>query len=208
MLNGFLLQPCQFRLDKLSLVRITWQRNHIKILVFKGTLIFQIKFVEKSAWSLIKSWYKDLTVKTPEVVRFRLETSGSSVIWISINLSTKWIHLCHLLPVKVLLKEILTGGACAKTEPIVTSYLWTILYNEGYWLDKGVSPNQLSSQKHILSPLPTKKDPRFKNSSFTFTSPFQKGESVGQARTCVNDLECKYLLQMSSCHTPSPDNIL
>jgi hypothetical protein len=60
------LDPCQFRFAKLSLVRSTlWYKNHTKILIFSGTIIFQIYFIKKGVWSFIKSKYKDLTMNFP-----------------------------------------------------------------------------------------------------------------------------------------------
>ena len=203
------LHPCQFLRTRLSFVRITLRyRNHIKILIFSGTFIFQMNLRWEDTWPLIKSRYKDWTVNLPEGVKSQEKTSFSFDSWTSIKRESKWVHLFHLLPVNDLLKDKLTGGVMNKTEANVASFLRTILYRDGYWLASGLSPNHVSTQKRVFSPLPMWKEPQSKNSSTAFMRPLQKGESVALALAWESDLECKYFFRNSSCQTPDRKSVV
>lgn len=99
--------------------------------------------------------------------------------------------------------EVLWFNTCA----MVTFFRCTILYNDEYCCDKGVSPNHVSSQTLVLDPFPTLKWPLAKNSSFTLIIPFQNGESLGFAWTSGKVFWIKYLLCKNSCQTPSLSNL-
>jgi hypothetical protein len=76
----YLAHPCHFLLTKLSFVGITFLcRNHMKILIFKGTFIFQMYFLRYTVCPFNKSKYIDLTVNTPDKVKFHLKISSLSL---------------------------------------------------------------------------------------------------------------------------------
>jgi hypothetical protein len=90
----------------------------MKILIFSGTLIFQIYFLKKGVWSFIKYKYKDLTVNFPDVVSFHTKVSGCIDKLISMSLLTKCNHLVPLYPVRACLKPMFSGtwGKTSATE--------------------------------------------------------------------------------------------
>jgi hypothetical protein len=108
------LEPCQFLLAKLSLVKSTlWCKKHMKILIISGTLIFRIYFLKKCVWSFTKSMYKEWTVNFMYVVRFHTEVSDCVDKLMSISLLTKCSHLVPLYPVSVCLKHMFSS-TCEK----------------------------------------------------------------------------------------------
>jgi hypothetical protein len=136
--------------------------------------------------------HKVLIVKMPEVLKFQWNQSSLSFKWTSIKRWTRCCHLFHLFPIKVLLKPMLNG---TKAINICNTFLWrTILYKEGYYPAKYLSPSQESSQNLVVKPLPFSKSPLAKKSSLPFIKTLQKGESVGFAITWVKVLDHKYLL--------------
>jgi hypothetical protein len=148
----------------------------------------------------------DLTVNKPNFVNFQKNVSGLLVRCISIKLWTRWSHLDPLIPVKACLKPIFKGvweNTCA-TE---TCLCYTMWYREVYWAAKGLFSSQVSSQNEFQHHPLLWKRPLSKNSSLHFNNPFQKGESFGLTVTCDKLLECKYLLWISSLHTP-PDLLI
>jgi hypothetical protein len=59
-----------------------------------------------------------------------------------------------------------------------TLFCCTMLYKDGYYCVREVSPNKISSQKSHQTTIPTLKESLLKKSFFTPMIPFQKGESV------------------------------
>ena len=141
--------------------------------------------------------------KAPELVSFQTKVLGMSWSYTSINLRHKCDHASHLSPTNGRLNRIFKGGSVANTSCTKMFFWFVMLYKEGYWFCSGVSASEVSSQNLILRPSPSLKDPLRKKSSISFMRPFQKGESVGLAVTCDNDLSWRYLLCSRSCHTPS-----
>jgi len=141
-----LLTPLPVSFFRLSFVsRTFWLRNHMKFFIFNGIFNFHKYLLKNLAWPFSKSRYIDLTVKIPSKVSFHMNIS---LPWVSSTVISLW-HKCnqlfHLPPVKTLLKEIFKG-VCDKTVSTRTFFRWAMLYNDGYWADNGVSPNQVSSQ--------------------------------------------------------------
>jgi hypothetical protein len=113
---------------------------------------------KKTVWPFIMSVYIDLTEKTPLVVNFQTKTSGSSV---KLTLIRRWSssnYTSHLSVDKVLLNSIFRG-LLVRTSETRTFLRRTMLYNEGYCLASGWSPNHMSSQKRVFWPLPTLEEP-------------------------------------------------
>ena len=101
-------------------------RNHMKILIFRGTFIFQIYLRRYLVCPLIRSRYIDLTVNKPEEVKPQINTSCVFVRLMSIKRLTSASHFSHLFLVKDLrnatFKEV--PDKILATE---TCFRWTIL---------------------------------------------------------------------------------
>jgi hypothetical protein len=61
----------------------------------------------------------------------------------------------------------------------------------------------MSSQNFVFPQFLSLKQPVLQKSSFTFIKPFENGESNGCAVIWESVLECRYLLGIISCQTPS-----
>lgn len=146
--------PFQFPLARLSFIRITplWT-NHMKILILSGTLIFHICADFGIGVESMICMYIDLTVKTPFVVNFQCTRSGRSKRLMSINLLTRCSQLIHLSPIKDLRNWIFRGVSQSidATDACRCCAIW---YNYGYWIAKGISPSQVSSENLVDLPSP------------------------------------------------------
>jgi hypothetical protein len=86
-------------------------------------------------------------------VGYRILGQMFHTIHVSINFCNKWSHYSHLLPVKARLNSMFR---CASAKTLATEmFLCRIVLNkDGYFTDKGLSPNHVSSQNLTLSPFP------------------------------------------------------
>ena len=196
------LQPCQLRLAKLTLVKITLLlRNHRNIFTFRGIFSFHnfLLSIGTSSWTIAS--YMELTENLPFWCNFHLKIFGSSDNWMAPRRMSNSFHAAKRGPVRSLWKEI-SGFYWPKTCLIVTNLCLTIRYKLGYCTLKGLVPNQVSSQKPIWEPSLTENIPNWKNNSLAFITPPQKWESPGFQYTWEIALEPTYLLRMISCQTP------
>jgi len=156
--------PLHCRRARLSLVRTTpFCKYQIKILIFKGTLNFQIKFLRCAGRRTINVLYMDRTVKWPFCVRDKKKISLWSVNWTFAILATKLCQACKLLPTKDLRKATFKG-VDRRTVATVALLFHTMLYRDGYWYLKGVLSSQASSQNLVCDPSPTLNLPILKRS--------------------------------------------
>jgi hypothetical protein len=145
----------------------------MKILIFSVTFIFQIYLCKKTVWPFIISAYMDLTEKRPEDVNFQTKTSWSSDKW---TVNKRWSNISQtsILSFDEVLLNSIFSGLPVKTSDTRTFLRRTMLYNEGYCSAKGLSPNHMSSQKRVLWPFPTLKEPREKKLVFNSHKSFPK----------------------------------
>jgi hypothetical protein len=72
-------------------------KNHIKIVIFNGTLIFQIFLHRYRLWSFQRSKYINLMIKLPKFVILQTKVSCSCDRCPYIKRSTTSIHRAYLL---------------------------------------------------------------------------------------------------------------
>ena len=89
--NTHFLLPYQFRLARLSFVRIAPRRRyHAKILVFSGIFIFQILLLLSTGTTgCIKTLYMESTGNLPSSLRFHRNLSGPCVSWTEVKRCNK-----------------------------------------------------------------------------------------------------------------------
>ena len=123
-------QPFHFLLIRLSLVSVTpFFRNQRKILILRGTRIFQAKQLDGVPSLSIKFRYIDFTVYLCCLFRFHTKISFSLLSSMLVTFPTSSIHCFNLSPDKPLLKEILRGVELSILAT-VSSFLLTML--DGY----------------------------------------------------------------------------
>jgi hypothetical protein len=138
------LSPFQFRLARLSLVKITpFFRYHKKTLIFIGILICHIS-CDTLTPLLINAAYMDLTVKLPNVFRPQTKTSLSFSKLISCKEATTLWQSLRFTPTKFQRKEIFSGDELSTCAPTESCFLLTMSNNAGNLSLRGLFRNQLS----------------------------------------------------------------
>ena len=170
------LLPFQFRLARLSLVRIApLFKYHINILILRGTFSFQRCLSNCTLPLLISTLYIELMVNILDWFKFHWKKSALSFKWTWLMRATKSCHKLRLWPIKDRQNDTLRG-TWSKTDATVACFFRTILKRVEYCSLSVWLPNHLSSQKWILLPSFKWKDPKFRKVSLTFTRPV-KNES-------------------------------
>jgi len=102
--------PFHFLFARLSLVRVTpFFRYQRKILVLRGTFIFQVIQSEGVPSLCIKLVYMDFIVNCLWLVKFHMKISFPFIISYAATFSTKSSQVLNLSPERALLKEMLRG---------------------------------------------------------------------------------------------------
>ena len=100
--NQHCLLPFQFRLARLSLVKITpLFEYHINILIFRGIFSFH-KYLSNCTLPLLISalYTEQLMVNIPDWFKFHLKTSALSFKWTWLMQATKSFHKVSVWPVQ------------------------------------------------------------------------------------------------------------
>ena len=116
------LLPFQFRLAKLSFVKITpLFKYHINILIFKGIFSFHKCLSNCTLPLLISALYIELTVNIPDWFKFHRKTSTLSFKWTWLMRATKSCQKYRLWLVNVHLKDT-SRGTRSKTDATVACF--------------------------------------------------------------------------------------
>jgi len=142
------LLPCQLRLARLSLVRITPRRKyHANTLVFSGIFIFQSLLLLELSTGIsgrMSVLYIESTENLSFFVRFHWNLSGPSDKWIESNRMSKSFQDVCRVPSKLFLNETF-GGKVSNTFAIVSLLFRTIEYRARYCSLRVDWPSQISS---------------------------------------------------------------
>ena len=149
--------------------------NHMKILIFNVTFIFQTHFLENK-YDLSYSLNTQTLLKTARGIKSPNKMFGNIVKLTPINSSTRCNQCVHLCTLKALLKPMFSGFfiRTLATKSWFRYTIW-VLQRETFITKKNIF------LKRVLVALPSVKEPLLNKRSFTCISPFQKGESVGLA---------------------------
>ena len=113
--------PCQFRLAKLSLVKITpWCSSQMKTFTLRGIFSFHSGLLIGKTLSSISSKYMECTENKPFCCKVQMPMSCPCTSSVSATLDTICSQSFKLFLYKFLLKETFSG--------IVLSTLWTISF--------------------------------------------------------------------------------
>jgi len=147
-----LLSPCHCRLAKLSFVKITpLYKYHMKILILRGSLSFQIKVLYGVACVPNKVLYMELTEYSPLWCIPHTKRSLWFVNCTSTTMATTSCHAHKFAPIKDLLKATF-NGVVANTDLTVALFPLTMLYSVGKSDFRGRGLIHESSQKQTWDP--------------------------------------------------------